>query len=608
METRANYIAVGMMTLAALALAFIIVFWIGRYGSGENMTPMNVRVQGSVSGLGVGSPVQFNGINVGKVTGLGLDSGDPRFVIVHTSVRSDVPIRSDTRASIGIRGLSGGAFIQLEGGSPNAPGLFSEPTPAGGNPPVIAGDPSSVNEIMNRVNSIAARTERVMDGFETLIQQNSAGVTTTIKNAETFSKALADNSDGVERLLASAESMAKSIETLSEKLDGTLKRTEEIVSAIDPDKVRQSVDDISETVKSARSAVDVIAKNSENIDRVIVNAEKFSKALGDNSEGVDRLLSSAESMAKTVEDLSVKLDGTLKRAEEIANSIDPEKVRKTVDDVSQTVENAKSVTKVFADNSESINRLITNADQLAQSLKGLPEQLNSAVKRVDEIVAQIDPAKIGKTVDDVSVAASSVRGAVAGLEPDAVRRLVSELGTASNKIGTLVEAIDAERVNTAMDQIAGAAKGAQDVVSDVSKVTSKIGNRADDIDQMVSDAAELASRLNNSSQKLDGVITKIDNLLGSGDGGALMADARATLAEFRQTARNLNSRIAGVAAGINKFTGRGLRDTQNLITDVRQSIRNIDRVIKNLERNPSSLITGAGGSRIRETGRSRPRR
>ena len=81
METRANYIAVGLMTLVAIVAAFFFIYWAGNYEGGDDRRALNVRIVGSVSGLAVGSAVQFNGIDVGRVTALGLDQSDPRFVI-----------------------------------------------------------------------------------------------------------------------------------------------------------------------------------------------------------------------------------------------------------------------------------------------------------------------------------------------------------------------------------------------------------------------------------------------------------------------------------------------------------------------------------------------
>ena len=529
METRANYVAVGLLTLVAIIAAFVFIYWLGNRGAGSETAALDVRIRGSVSGLGIGSSVQFNGINVGRVTGLHLDGDDPRFVIARTEVQANLPIRTDTRASIGVRGLSGGAYIQLEGGTPAAQNVFAAPLADGLTIPRVEGDPSSVSELINRVNAIAARTETVMDGLQELVRDNSKGLTATIANAEKFSKALADNSEGVDRLLASAESMARSVETLSSKLDGTIKRAEEIANAIDPAKVSTTVDDLSASASSVRRTL----------------------------EGLD-----ADKVRQTLDDLAA----TTKAARELVAGLDAKKVNQTVDDLSATVASTRA------------------------------------------ILDEVKPETVSKTVNDISETAARARAVMAGVDENAVRSLVDDMSAASKQVSTLLASIDAARINSAMDNFSGAAEGARKAVDDVSKVTSRFGNRAEDIDQMVTDATELAARLNDASKRIDGVISRVDNLLGSGDTNGLMADVRETLAQFRQTARNLDSQIAGVATGIRNFTRSGLGDTQGMINDARQSIQRIDRVIRNLERNPSALISGAGGSSIKESGSRRPRR
>ena len=64
MESRANYALVGLFTLAVLAALFGFVYW---FNSGNAGGRQDVRVifSGTVTGLGRGSSVLFNGLRVG---------------------------------------------------------------------------------------------------------------------------------------------------------------------------------------------------------------------------------------------------------------------------------------------------------------------------------------------------------------------------------------------------------------------------------------------------------------------------------------------------------------------------------------------------------------
>ena len=550
METRANYIAVGLMTLLAIVAAFFAIYWVGKFDAGDAATPLNVRIKGSVSGLASGSTVQFNGIDIGRVVGLQLDESDPRFVIIQTEVRSDIPLRSDTKASIGTRGLAGGAFVQLEGGTPSQPQLLQASAP-GQRPPSIDGDPSSINELVATVNAVAARTDRILTQLEEVVEANTGSVNATLKNAEVFSKALADNADGVDRLLASAESMAKSVESLSTKLDGTIARAEQIVTAINPADVRSTLDDVAATAKSTRAIVGAVD-------------------------------------VATVQGVVERLDKASEQAGKIMAAIDTANINRTVEQISETVTQARQITQdvgkvtdKLASRSDEIDTMISNASQLTARLNASSTKIDGVLDKADEIMTAVDTA--------------------------AVRALITQFTSMGARAEQLIAAVDPAKVDRVMQNAIKASEGANTIVTDVNKVTSRFAERSDDIDAIVTDASQLTSRLNETSKKIDGVIARVDNLLGSGEANGLVADVRSTLAEFRNTARNFNSQIATVASGINSFTKRGLGDTQGLISDVRQSIGKIDRVITNLERNPSSLITGRGGSRIRESS-GRPRR
>ncbi|MGI9365732.1 MAG: MlaD family protein [Rhizobiaceae bacterium] len=537
METRANYIAVGFFTLVAIVTVFAVIYWFGRYGDDENLVPLDIRIEGSVSGLGPASIVQFNGINVGRVAGLSLDNNDPRFVIVRALISGTTPLRSNTRATIGIRGLSGGAFIQLEGGTPTAPALL-EIAKQDGTIPKLQGDPSALSDLVVRINSIANRTEGVMAKLETFVAANSRTVTRTLQNAEVFSRALADNADGVELFMQSAGEVAKSLQNLSGKVDTSLKRVEEILNAVEPQSVKNT----------------------------ITNVETFTQSLAEQRDQITNIATTVQEAADQINDFSQNLNATLGKVDGVVEAVDPETVKNTL---------------------SSINR---------------------STERAEQIIAAFDSTGLNQTIADAQGVASQTRKIVDAVSQEQVEQLVDNLTAASQDLSELVKAVDVAKLNSAVENISDAAAGAQSIVEDVARVTKPLGERADDVNQIVTDASELASRLNESSKRVDGILAKVDELVGSGVTGGLMEDARATLEQFRNTAKNFDVQITALTNNITSFTKRGLGDTQGLIRDARQSLNQFDRVMRNLQNNPSSLLTGQGASRVRESSGSRDRR
>lgn len=108
--------------------------------------------------------------------------------------------------------------------------------------------------------------------------------------------------------------------------------------------------------------------------------------------------------------------------------------------------------------------------------------------------------------------------------------------------------------------------------------------------------------LGRNSERLDKIIEGIDNLVGSDSKSAVNEIAEAARA-VRKLADNLDHRTAEITAGITKFTGPGLRQFEALATDGRRTLGEIERAVKNFDRNPSRIIFGGGNSVPEYSGR-----
>jgi hypothetical protein len=97
METRANYVLIGLFALAVTVGAFVFVYWFSRAGEVGDRATYRIVFDGAVSGLRIGGAVFFNGIKVGEVSDLKLNSQNPRQVLAAITVDKSVPIRADAK-------------------------------------------------------------------------------------------------------------------------------------------------------------------------------------------------------------------------------------------------------------------------------------------------------------------------------------------------------------------------------------------------------------------------------------------------------------------------------------------------------------------------------
>jgi phospholipid/cholesterol/gamma-HCH transport system substrate-binding protein len=194
METRARYASIGLFMLAVIIAGFAFIYWLENKGGFGKQDIYQVRFQGSVSGLQIGSAVLFNGLRIGDVTKVSLSPERPQDVVATIAVAHNTPLRDDTEVTIETQGLTGGAAIALSGGTSASPLPASE----NGAPPMLLAAPDAGQDW----------TQAARDAFQQMDQvltENSESLNSAIKNINTFAGALARNSDKVDGILAGIE-------------------------------------------------------------------------------------------------------------------------------------------------------------------------------------------------------------------------------------------------------------------------------------------------------------------------------------------------------------------------------------------------------------------
>jgi phospholipid/cholesterol/gamma-HCH transport system substrate-binding protein len=361
METRANYVIVGIFTLAAIVAAFAFVYWTAAIGDRGETTLLRVRIQGSASGLGPGSLVLFNGVKVGVVKRVYFDPKDPNAAIANTEIDKTTPITKSTQADIGIASLAGQVNIELKGADPKEPRLLEQAEKEGRTAEIVA-NPSAVNNLLQTAQNIFTRADKVLSDLEGFTKDVRGPLTQTVKNAQTFSDALAKNADGIDKFLSSVSALADELKGVSGKLDGTLKAAEGLLNAVDKDQIKSIV---------------------ANVDTVTANLKETSKQFDAVIKNVDTAVGSVNEFAKQTQGTLAKVDGVL-------DGIDPAQVRTALTNIQKASESADQaaadiakVTGKFADRADDIDETIKDAKQLAQ-------RLNDASVRVDGILARVD--------------------------------------------------------------------------------------------------------------------------------------------------------------------------------------------------------------------------
>lgn len=135
--------------------------------------------------------------------------------------------------------------------------------------------------------------------------------------------------------------------------------------------------------------------------------------------------------------------------------------------------------------------------------------------------------------------------------------------------------------------------GINNTVRNVERFTQALADNGDALADALRNASELTAKLNASADKLDSVLKNIDQFVGSPEAKGTLGEFAETAKAFRELAENLDRRTAELTSGVGRVTGAGLREIESLTTEGRRTLGELNRVLRDLERNPQQLLFGS---------------
>lgn len=371
METRANHIVIGLFALAVIAAGMAFIYWVAEIGGQENTAEVIFQFNGPVNGLSPGSPVLFNGIQVGEVRTLSLNPNNPQEALALAVVEGDTPIRTDTDASLGITGITGTAFVALRGGSMDEPAVLDPDTPV-----IIEAQVSAVQDLIDGARNVLGRADDAMQTIENFLLVNEPFITQTIADINEVTSAVASQSDNIELLMEGVGSIASEISGLSGRLEGIIAGSEQLIAAVDPDSV------------------------SEVVENVRVASTEF-RSIGEDAR---TLIARGEVVFDNLETSSGTLVETLDTVQAVVEAVDPAVVSQAVADVS-------AFTTQLPDAGARVDAVLTGAQEATNNITTFTASLEDNAEQVDAI---FDDAVV--IADRLEVASRRIDGLLASVD------------------------------------------------------------------------------------------------------------------------------------------------------------------------------------------------
>ena len=230
MERNANYALVGFASLVLFVGMAAFVLWLAQVRFARDYDLYDIVWAGPVRGISQGGEVHFNGIKVGEITRITLDRENPSLVISRIKVTSDVPIKTDSYATLEPQGVTGVNYVQITAGAKSRP-LLKDATPHG-QVPVIRSQKSTLSDLIEGGGTVLQRSIEALDRVNRVLSdQNINEVSGMLKDVHAITTELkarkqiiADADKTLQDVAATLQRTDKLVESANRLVDGDGKR------------------------------------------------------------------------------------------------------------------------------------------------------------------------------------------------------------------------------------------------------------------------------------------------------------------------------------------------------------------------------------------------
>ena len=561
METRANFILIGIFTIAAILGSLLFFIWLASVQINRQYETYGILFE-DVSGLDASGDVLFNGLSVGKVIGLRIDDTDPSKVFTTIEVDASTPVRSNTVAQLQSQGVTGVSYISLSGGGPEGTPL----TAPDGGVPIIPSRRSTVQALVEDAPDLLAEATGLLEQFRALTgPENQRYLRNILQNLDASSNSLDQALGDFSQITSTVSDATAQITLFTNRLD-TIGET-----------VTQTLENADAALIAAQTAFETAeGVMSTSVEAVDSARAAFSQAEAVMQEDLPAILQNIQGVISrtdaAIADLQTRTGQTLDGYADTARLLNGR-----LAELEATLENANVAFRAVTDASESFDTLVDGDGTL------LVSEARAVLADAKEAIAVIERV----VLTDIEATVTDIRAAIAA-GSEAIERVAGDLTGLTGQFDPLAEDAKSalrsatalfERSATTLDQIDrtlagadGAITAAQDAFGAATDVLET------DLGPVLTDIQTASDRI---SRAVEGVTEDVP---------AITNDLRALIARTDTMVAQLQRVVTASTPGIRDFTTTGLPELTRFGAEARGLITSLNALVRRIERDPARFL------------------
>lgn len=561
METRANFILIGVFTLLAIVGALGFFIWLASVQIDRQYATYGILFD-DVSGLDPSGDVLFNGISVGRVIGLRIYDEDPSKVFTTVEIDAATPISTSTVAQLQSQGVTGVAYISLSGGMSGAQPL----TASDGGLPIIRSRRSTVQTLVDVAPDLLAEATRLLQQFQALTgPENQTYVTNILRNLDTSSGQLDQALSDFSNITGTVSDATAQITEFTERLDAIGASVE-----VTLERANAALLSAQQAFESADTALDTSVPAIEAVERTFTQAEQV---LLDQIPGILAEISETIVLAHTaIADIQTRSGETIDGFGQTA-----ELLNARLAELEQTLLEANTAFVAVTEASDSFDTLVDgDGTLLVAEARAVLADTKAAIAAIERVV-----------LNDVPTVVADIRGAVTTAAA-AVDQVAADMTGLTGRFDPLAdtaqEALESAnaflvRAQTSLAQLDRTLTGADSALASAETAFDAATGILD------TDLGPVLTDIRTASERISGAVEDVTR-----DVPAITTELRALIERADGVVVQVQGAVATSVPGISDFAHTGLPELTRLAVEARNLVTSLNTLVRRIERDPARFF------------------
>ena len=586
METRANFVLIGAFTLLGILGSLGFFLWLAKVEVDKQYAYYDVLFS-DVSGLGEAGDVRYNGLPVGQVVGLSLDDNDPSKVRVRVEIDGATPVRTNTKVTLELQGVTGVSYVAMTGGTPEAP-LLREASDQ--KVPEIVADRSAVQSLFEGIPAIMNEAVVLLQNLNDVAgPENREAVGNMLINLERASGNLDMALQDFSRLSADLSAASATIAGFTGRLEGVA------------DSAVTALDTTDQTLRTARTAIEKAQPMLDEATQALATARKtFDSADTLMNANLPQLIAQLDATAaavnKAVTELSGKADGVIGRIEQVGDRAIArlDQAETTLAKLDTALDSATATMTAIGDAARTVDTLAKGdgaalVAEARQAVTGVNTAVDAATKVVTEDITALmgdiraTIANLTKSIDSASVSLSSASDKLDSIIADAQGAITAATETFQAANTTLTA------ITSTLERADGTLGAAEQTFTGVNRILDQ------EAEAIIADLRSTVGEVRTTVSNLGGAINSV-----SDDLPQITAELRQTLGRTSNFVGRLDGVVLENSEQIETFMQAGLPQFVRFVQEGSRLINNLQRLTAKIESNPARFLLGTQAPEFRE--------